>query len=166
MKILCKQKKQMTNNHILRRLRYTFDFDDSKMIEIFALGNQDTNRAIISSWLKKDTDPDFVEILDMQLSFFLDGLIIHFRGKKKDANPVPFKYLNNNIILRKLKIALNLKDIDILDILKLAGKDFSKHELSAFFRNPKQKQYRECQDQVLRNFLQGLQIKYRNNPEK
>ena len=153
----------MTNNHILRRLRYTFDFDDSKMIEIFALGNLQTDRTQVSDWLKKDIDPDFIEITDKQLNAFLDGLINLFRGKKEGEAPRPFEYLNNNLILRKLKIALNLKDFDILDILKLAGKDLSKHELSAFFRNPKQKQYRECQDQVLRNFLQGLQKKYRED---
>ena len=153
----------MTNNHILRRLRYTFDFDDSKMIEIFALGNFHTDRTQVSDWLKKDIDPDFVEMTDRQLNAFLDGLINLLRGKKEGEAPRPFEYLNNNLILRKLKIALNLKDFEILDILKLAGKDLSKHELSAFFRNPKQKQYRECQDQVLRNFLQGLQKKYREN---
>ncbi len=153
----------MTNNHILRRLRYTFDFDDSKIIEIFALGNFHTDRTQVSDWLKKDIDPDFVEMTDRQLNAFLDGLINLLRGKKEGEAPRPFEYLNNNLILRKLKIALNLKDFEILDILKLAGKDLSKHELSAFFRNPKQKQYRECQDQVLRNFLQGLQKKYRED---
>ncbi len=152
----------MTNNHILRRLRYTFDFDDHKMIDIFALGKLNTNRAKISNWLKKDTDPDFVELTDKQLNLFLDGLISLFRGEKSGQKPRPIEYLNNNIILRKLKIALNLKDFEILEILSLAGKNLSKHELSAFFRSPKQKQYRECQDQVLRNFLQGLQKKYRD----
>ncbi|HHH52671.1 MAG TPA: DUF1456 family protein [Bacteroidetes bacterium] len=153
----------MTNNHILRRLRYTFDFDDSRMIEIFALGGIETNRTEVSNWLKKDIDPEFVEMTDRQLNAFLDGLIVLYRGKKEGQKPKPFDYLNNNLILRKLKIALNLKDFDMLNILKLAGKDLSKHELSAFFRKPGQKQYRECQNQVLRNFLQGLQKKYRDS---
>ncbi len=153
----------MTNNHILRRLRYTFDFDDSRMIEIFALGGIETNRTEVSNWLKKDIDPEFVEMTDRQLNAFLDGLIVLYRGKKEGQKPKPIDYLNNNLILRKLKIALNLKDFDILNILKLAGKDLSKHELSAFFRKPGQKQYRECQNQVLRNFLQGLQKKYRDS---
>lgn len=153
----------MTNNHILRRLRYTFDFDDSRMIEIFELGGIETDRSEVSNWLKKDIDPEFVEMTDRQLNAFLDGLIVLYRGKKEGQKPKPIDYLNNNLILRKLKIALNLKDFDILNILKLAGKDLSKHELSAFFRKPGQKQYRECQNQVLRNFLQGLQKKYRDS---
>ncbi len=156
----------MTDNHILRRLRYTFDFDDSKMIEIFAFGNLKTGRSQVSNWLKKETDPDYVEMTDKQLSCFLDGLIVYFRGKKEGQKSKPFEYLNNNIILRKLKIALALKDFEILETLKLAGKNLSKHELSAFFRNPKQKQYRECQNQVLRNFLQGLQKRYKDDSLK
>jgi len=75
--------------------------------------------------------------------------------------PEPEQRLTNNIIFRKLKIALNLKAEDILEIMKLAGIRISKHELSAFFRKPDHKNYRECKDQILRNFLKGVQIKYR-----
>jgi len=63
----------------------------------------------------------------------------------------------------KLKIALNLKAEDVLEIMELAGFLMSKHELSAFFRKPGHKHYRECKDQILRNFLKGMQLKYRNN---
>ncbi|NOZ38536.1 MAG: DUF1456 family protein, partial [Gammaproteobacteria bacterium] len=59
------------------------------------------------------------------------------------------------------KIALNLKDEDILEIMGLAGLSISKHELSAFFRRPDHKHYRECKDQILRNFLKGMRLKYR-----
>ena len=65
----------------------------------------------------------------------------------------------------KLKIALNLKSEDVLEILQLAEFQLSKHELSAFFRKPGHKHYRDCKDQVLRNFLKGLQMKYRNGNE-
>lgn len=69
--------------------------------------------------------------------------------------------LTNNIIFRKLKIALSLQADDVLEFLSLAGFKLSKHELSAFFRRPGHKHYRVCKDQVLRNFLQGVQMKYR-----
>jgi uncharacterized protein YehS (DUF1456 family) len=94
------------------------------------------------------------------MAIFLNGFINEKRGKKEGVQPEPEKRLNNNIILRKLKIALNLKDEDILEILMLADLRISKHELSAFFRNPNQEQYRLCKDQVLRNFLFGMQKKY------
>jgi uncharacterized protein YehS (DUF1456 family) len=151
----------MNNNDIIRRLRYTFDFNDDKMVQLFALADQQVTRAEISNWMKKDDDPDFKELYDKELAVFLNGFIIDKRGKKDGQTPVAEKSLNNNIIFRKLKIALNLQDDDILDILELADMRFGKHELSALFRNPDQSQFRPCKDQVLRNFIHGLQLKYR-----
>ncbi|MCD4832780.1 MAG: DUF1456 family protein [Bacteroidales bacterium] len=150
----------MTNNDILRRIRYTFDFNDEKMIEIFGLADLEVTRAQISNWLKKDDDPYFKGILDYELATFLNGFINEKRGKKEGPQAIAEKKLNNNIILKKLKIALNFKDEDILEIFKLVDLRISKTELSAFFRNPKQNQYRPCKDQFLRNFLQGIQLKY------
>ena len=69
--------------------------------------------------------------------------------------------MSNNEILKKLRIALNLKDTDIIEILKLADFDISKSELSALFRSEDQRNYRECGDQILRRFLSGLIIKNR-----
>ncbi len=154
----------MTNNDILRRIRYTFNFDDSKMIAIFGLANKKVTRAEISDWLKKDDDPAFKELSDIKLAQFLNGLITFKRGKKEGAAPVPEKRLTNNSIFMKLKIALNLKAEDVLDLMDLAGFPMSKPELSAFFRRPGHKHYRECQNQMLRNFLKGVQRKYR--PDK
>ena len=153
----------LTNNDILRRIRYTFDFSDSKMIAIFGLASHDVTRAQISDWLKKEDDPAFQGCNDTLLAIFLNGLINDKRGKKEGPQPKPEKYLTNNMILRKLKIALNLKDNDLLDILNLAKSPISKHELSAFFRRTNHLHYRECKDQILRNFLKGLQIKYTDN---
>ena len=109
----------MNNNDIIRRIRYTFDFNDSKMIEIFGLAEYEVTRAEISDWLKKEEDPSYQMLNDVKMSIFLNGLIIAKRGKKEGEQPKPEKRLNNNIIFRKLKIALNLKDEDIIEILKL-----------------------------------------------
>jgi len=153
----------MNNNDILRRIRYAFDFNDTAMMNLFSLGGHEATRAEISDWLKKDGDPAFQSLNDKELAVFMNGMIIDKRGQKDEELPRPEKRLNNNIIFRKLKIALSLKDEDILDILKLVEVEISKHELSAFFRKPEQPQYRLCKDQILRNFLHGLQIKYRDN---
>ena len=114
----------------------------------------------VQAWLKPD-GPDVTPINDKQLALFLNGFINLKRGKREGPPMKPEKRLNNNIILRKLKIALNLKDEDMIEIFKLSGTHISKHELSAFFRKPDQKQYRLCKDQYLRNFLMGLQKKFR-----
>ena len=152
----------MNNNDCVRRIRYILDFDDSKMIAIFGLANVETDRAEISAWLKKDDDPDLVEGDDTSLASFLNGLIIALRGEKEGGVPEAETKLTNNMIFMKLKIALNLKADEILEILASAGQEISKHELSAFFRRPGHKHYRECKDQILRNFLKGLQINYRD----
>lgn len=150
----------MNNNDIIRRIRYTFSFNDDKMIQLFKWGDLDVSRAQISNWLKKDDDEEQEKLNDEKLAVFLNGLIIEKRGRKEGPPAIPEKKLNNNIILRKLKIALDLRDDDMIEILKLADMRISKHELSAFFRKPGQKQFRECKDQFLRNFLHGMQIKY------
>jgi len=151
----------VTNNDVLRRIRYAFDFSDSKMMAIFALADYEVTRAQVSAWLKGDEDPDFQKCRDVQLALFLNGLINDRRGKREGEQPAPETRLNYNLIFRKLKIALNLTAEDILAIFELTNVRLSKHELSAFFRKSSHKNYRECQSQVLRNFLMGLQLKYR-----
>lgn len=151
----------MNNNDILKRLRYAFDFKDAKMIELFAAADCEVSKTELSNWMKKEDDPEFKSLYDKQLAIFLNGFINDRRGKREGPQPLPEKKLNNNLILRKLKIALNLKDEDMVEILDLADFVFSKHELNAFFRKPGQRQYRECKDQILRNFIFGLQKKYR-----
>ena len=153
----------MDNNDVLRRIRYTFDFDDSKMIAIFGMADHEVTREQISDWLKKEDDPAYRNCTDIQLAIFLNGLINDRRGKKEGPQPEPEKHLTNNIVFRKMKIALDLKADDVLAILDLANVRISKHELSALFRRPDHKHYRECKDQILRNFLKGVQIKYRDN---
>lgn len=131
------------------------------MIALFGLADQKVTREQISDWLKKDDDPAYQECVDTELAIFLNGFIAKNRGKKDGPQPVPEQRLTNNIIFRKLRIALNLKDEDILDIMALAQFPLRKPELSAFFRKPDHKHYRECKNQILRNFLRGLQLKYR-----
>ena len=153
----------MTNNDILRRVRYIFDFNDDKMIAIFASADCEVTRAQISDWMKQEDDPTYNKLSDVLLATYLNGLINDKRGKKEGPQPVPEKNLTNNAIFMKLKIALNLQAEEILEIMDLSDFRMSKHELSAFFRKVGHKHYRECKDQILRVFLKGLQIKYRND---
>jgi len=138
-----------------------FDFSDSKMVAIINLAGYPASREEISAWLKKEEDPAGREMSDIRLAMFLNGLISEKRGKREGPAPQPEERLTNNIILRKIKIALDLKDDDILAVMSLADAPLSRHELSAFFRKPGHRNYRECKDQILRNFLKGVQLKYR-----
>ncbi|MBT6834793.1 MAG: DUF1456 family protein, partial [Bacteroidetes bacterium] len=126
----------MENNSIIRSLRYTFDLSDAKMIEIFGLADFKVSRTQVCDWLKKDDAEGYEELSDSQLAIFLNGFINDKRGKKEGAQPEPEIRLNNNIIFRKLKIALDFKDTDILEILDSMDMKISRHELSAFFRKP------------------------------
>ena len=151
----------MKANDILRRIRYILDLDDANMIAVFAQAERDVSRAQISAWLKKEDDPGYEQCIDVVFATFLNGLINQKRGKKDGPQPEPEKKLTNNIVFRKLKIAFDLQADEILSMLSLAELHISKHELSALFRRPGHKHYRDCKDQLLRSFLKGMQIKYR-----
>lgn len=154
----------MINNDVLRRLRYAFDLNDVAMISMFAAGSAIILREELLAWLKKETDQGFVELDDSRLDSVLDGLILARRGPQERAPgqlPPPKVTLTNNVILRKLKIAMNFKEDDMIRTLALADYKISRGELSALFRQKGHKNYRPCGDQVIRNFLTGLSISLR-----
>lgn len=153
----------MTNNDVLRRIRYVFDLKDTKMINIFAQADLVVSREQISAWLKKDDDDAYISCSDTTLATFLNGFINEKRGKKEGEQARPENVLTNNLILLKLKIALNLQSDDLIALMDSAGLIVSKPELSAIFRKPGHKHYRVCKDQFLRNFLQGLQMRHRGD---
>lgn len=157
----------MTNNDILRRVRYALNIKDKTMLDIFKYGKNPITHEDLLNLLKREGEEDFLKCNNRALESFLDGLIILKRGKQepkdgKEYTPVKMTKNNiNNIILKKLKIALSLKSEDMLHIFKLAGLELSPSELSAVFRKEDHKNYRECGDKYIRNFLKGLTIYYR-----
>ena len=153
----------MTNNDIFRRIRYTFDLKDNTIVKIFALADVSVTQEQVTAWLKKDEDDAFVTMKNKELASFLNGFISFKRGKREGPQPAPESQLNNNMVFQKLRIALNMKAEDILEVFEQVGFPLSAHELSAFFRKPSHKNYRECKDQMLRNFLMGIQLQLRPN---
>lgn len=150
----------MNNNDVLRRLRYTFNYNDKQMIALFLSAGIVVTREQISQWLKKDNDADFINCQDVDLASFLNGFINERRGRREGEQASPEKRLNNNIVLTKLKIALNLKAEELIELLNSVDFRLNKAELSAFSRKTDHKHYRECKDQVLRNLLQAIDKKY------
>jgi uncharacterized protein YehS (DUF1456 family) len=154
----------MTPNDIVRRIRYALNLNDPAMLEIFNQAGHAVDLAGLKNLLKKEDEKGYAACSDKVLGAFLDGLIVHRRGKK-EAEPGQVKklepLLTNNAILRKLRIALELKEDDMIGILKLGGVDISSSALSAFFRKKDHKNYKECGDQFLRSFLKGLALRYR-----
>ncbi|MDO9309105.1 MAG: DUF1456 family protein [Pseudomonadota bacterium] len=155
----------MTNNDILRRLRYALDISNPAMVDIFKLSGCNIEQPTLLKFLKKEDEDDYIECSNPLMTFFLDGLITKNRGRREPTDgqvAKPDTNLTNNTILKKLRIALDFKEDDMIAVMKLADIVISKSELSALFRNKGHKNYKECGDQFLRNFLKGLTIRLRN----
>lgn len=173
----------MINNDILIRLRYALDIKDTDMVEIFKLGGIEIAKEDVQKMLynpKKGDDSvmkeeefkitkDMEKCSNVMLESFLNGFIVFKRGvqesrtgeEKKQVLMIKDNKNVNNIMLKKVKIALDLSSEDMIDILELAGVTVSKGELSAVFRKEGHRNYKECGDRYARNFLKGLAIRYR-----
>ncbi|WP_269533239.1 DUF1456 family protein [Chitinimonas sp. BJYL2] len=152
----------MINNDILRSLRYMLDISDTRIAAITKLANYEVDKTAVIAYLKKDEEEGYLDCPDEMLAHFLDGLIVHKRGRDENRPLQPVQLpLYNNMVLKKLRVAFELKEEDMLSILDKAGFAVSKPELSAFFRNPDHKNYRRCGDQFMRNFLKGLTLRIR-----
>jgi uncharacterized protein YehS (DUF1456 family) len=154
----------MTNNDLLRRLRYALNLNGVSIAEACVLGGHEIGPADVLKLLKKEDEHGFTVCDDTVMAAFLDGLITSRRGQR-DAPPGAAHssegLLNNNLILRKLRIALELNDADMLALFRQAGVSISKPELSALFRAVGQRNFKECGDQLLRNFVRGLTLGFK-----
>lgn len=147
----------MTNNDILRRLRHALDINDTLVAEIIGKTGLETSRSQVSRWLMREEESDHQNLTDAMLCRFLDGLIIEKRGLRPGGSiPEPLESLPNNEILKKLRIALELREEDMIAVFEKAEFVVTKAELGSFFRKEGHRQYRPCPEQVLRKFLHGL----------
>jgi len=152
----------MTNNDILKRIRYALDLGDFSVLEMTKNGGKNITSLELNAFYRKEEEEGYKNCSNAILNSFLDGLIIKKRGPRPEK---PLKDIvqekkttvpRNNDVMKKLKIALKLKDEDIVEILKKLDFKISKSEINAFFRRSDHKNFRECGDQILRNFIQGL----------
>ncbi|MBL8965609.1 MAG: DUF1456 family protein [Spirochaetaceae bacterium] len=151
----------MTNNDILIRLRYALNITDLKVKELFTLADYEIAPEELAGIFLREDEAGHLPCTDRVAGLFLKGLIASRRGKRDEPSPAPRGPLTNNEVLRRVRIALELKDEDIMAIMKLAEVEVSKAEVNALFRKKGHDNYRDCGDQFLRNFLLGLTKKYR-----
>ncbi len=149
----------MINNDILRRITTLLDFDDAKICSVFKLNTCEITTEQLGSFFTEKDEEAYIELLDVELASFLNGLIVEKRGAKEGPQAVAETVLSNNAIFNKLKIAFSLHADEVIDTLELAELSLTKYELSAFFRNVNNKHYRDCSDEVLSTFIKGLKIK-------
>lgn len=154
----------MILNDVLRSVRYLLDLSEPKVIEIVHLADPAfaVERDEVRAFLLKEDEPGHALCSDAVLARFLDGLIVYRRGRDEGQPARPFETrLTNNLVLKKLRIAFELTDVDMHGVFADAGFPVSKPELSALFRQPGHRNYRPCGDQMLRNFLKGLTLRMR-----
>ncbi|MEE7548008.1 DUF1456 family protein [Xanthomonas sp. Kuri4-1] len=154
----------MINNDVLRSIRYMLDLSDAKVVEITQLADPAfaLDREQLPAYLKREDEPGFVAAGDDLLVRFLDGLVLYYRGRDESQPARPLESrVSNNLVLKKLRVAFELKDVDMHAVFDAAGFPVSKPELSALFRQPGHKNFRPCGDQMLRNFLKGLTLRMR-----
>jgi len=119
----------LINNDILRRLRYALDLKDSAVVEIISFGDVGVTAEQVDAWLKREEDDGFLMMKDSAMLAFLNGLIIFKRGRRDGVQLPRDERINNNLVLQKLRIALNFQAEDVLQVLELADFRLSKHEL-------------------------------------
>jgi uncharacterized protein YehS (DUF1456 family) len=154
----------MINNDVMRSIRYMLDLGDNKVAEIIQLADADfpIEKAQVHALLKKEDEDGFVACSDRVLAHFLDGLVFYYRGRDESLPPRPVETrITNNVVLKKLRVAFQLKDVDMHEVFQAAGFPLTKPELTALFRHADHKHYRPCGDQILRNFLKGLTVRFR-----
>jgi uncharacterized protein YehS (DUF1456 family) len=147
----------MTHNDALRSLRHILNINDAKFSEIFALGGCVVSPAETSAYLESEEAPGYKECTHATMAHFLNGLVIFKRGRDSTKPSQPLEpHVTNNIILKKVRVAFQLKDEDLTKLFAKVGMTVSKTEMSAFFRSRDHRNYRNCGDQMLRNLLKGL----------
>lgn len=146
----------MINNDVLRSIRHMLNISEFKLVEIAQLGGGTVTQAEMNAFIKREDEPGFVECRQNVMAHFLNGLIYLQRGRDESRPPLTADLPTNNVVLKKLRVAFELTDEDIIMLLREVEFQISKSELSAFFRKEGHPNYRQCGDQFLRNFLKGL----------
>jgi uncharacterized protein YehS (DUF1456 family) len=148
----------MTSNQILKKLQSILKIDEEEMYKIFLLGAYELPKARLHGYLAPEGDRAFLDCGYEALGHFLDGLIVYKRGPSNHNPSDEVIALDNNLILKKLRIAFELKEVDLYAIFHSVDIDISKSELNALFRKIGHKNYRSCPDSILELFLEGLEI--------
>ncbi|WP_101675838.1 YehS family protein [Alloalcanivorax mobilis] len=151
----------MLNNDVLRSVRYTLNMSDNALLALLRDVAPELDLATLRGYLAGEDDAFFVPMNDELLAGFLDNLIVLRRGPAPGPAPATALPLTNNTVLKKLRVAFNLHEADLIDIFASVESRVARPELSALFRKESSSNYRACGDQLLRQFLKGLALRFR-----
>ena len=148
----------MKPGQALHKIRQALRLDDETMLEIYALEGYPMEEKRLKAILKKPSTKSHENATYEELGLFLDGLIRLRRGEIRNPPPEDAEIeLDNNLILKKLRIALQLRDMDMEAIFELGERPMSRAKLRDLFRAPDHPKYLPCPDAVLNDFLLGLE---------
>ena len=147
----------MNTNDILYKIQKALSLSADDMLKAYELEAYKMESEHLDSLLSKRQDKGYKVCSFEELGVFLDGLVTLKRGpspKKSDSNEAV--ELTNNLILKKLRIALELKEAETEIVFSLGEAELSKQQLASLFRKEGHKNFKECSDELLMAFLDGL----------
>lgn len=147
------------NNRIFRKLIQSLRMDTPRIQQLLAASNIELSEKEVANLLKTDYEPGFEPLPDYVLELFLNNLIDEQRGKKVDVVVEPLnkhKKIGNNDVLKKLRVAFNLHEQDLRDLLKLVTIELTKSDLANLFRKAGHPNFKSCDDELLLDFIEGL----------
>jgi uncharacterized protein YehS (DUF1456 family) len=144
-------------NEVLYRIKKALNLTNEEILKAYALEDYKMDDSHLTSLLKRHQDKAFIPASYEELGVFLDGLVSLKRGPSpKKPNEDEAVELTNNLILKKLRIALELKEAETEIIFGLADVELTKQQLSSLFRKESHKNFKPCSDELLMAFLEGL----------
>jgi len=155
-----------TPNDILFKIQKALGLSKAEMLQAYTLENYEMTPEHLENLLKRRQDKMFELCTYEERGVFLDGLVTLKRGPSaQKQNADEDVSLSNNLILKKLRAALQLKDHELQIIFALVDVDLSKQQLSSLFRKEDHKNFKPCSDELLESFLEGLdEFYYDGNP--
>ena len=156
----------ISTNEILYRIQKALHLSMNEMLEAYKLENYKMLEPHLKDLLKRRQEPGFMLCSYEELGVFLDGLVTLKRGpspKKKDDEVIE---LTNNLILKKLRIALELKEAETEIIFGLADIELTKQQLASLFRKETHKNFKPCSSELLMAFIEGLDEFYYTGEEE
>jgi len=156
----------MQINDILFKLKTALSIDNENMTKAYALADYEMTEERLESILKRRQDKGYEEATYEELGVFLDGLVLLKRGPSdKVANDDEVVALTNNLILKKVRVAMELKEPELVILFALAEVDLTKRQIGSLFRKEGGKNFKECSDELLMAFLEGLDEFYYDGEE-
>lgn len=147
----------MPINDILYKIKTALSLDNESMLKAYALADYSMSVERLESILKRHQDKGYAEASYEELGVFLDGLVLLKRGPSpKIANKDEVIDLTNNLILKKLRVALELKEAELVIIFALAEVPLTNRQVGSLFRREGSKNFKTCSDELLMAFLEGL----------